>query len=118
MSSRVSQRAQSPTPRPMATLPRRRGSVAMGLGVGDWARCDTLEDIARSRSAHERFSEDESDRHLGEFLQLRVGEIVLRLVIAPSFSRDSRIGYFARRRRLGGLIFWALSMKKIEMSRV
>src|ERR1700686_4852740 len=97
---------------------RRGGSVAMGLGVGDWARCDALEDIARSRSAHERFSQDESDRHLGEFLQLCVGEIVLRLVIAPRFSRDSRIGYFARMRRLGGLIFWALSMKKIEMSRV
>src|ERR1700674_2777053 len=97
---------------------RRWGSVATRLGVGDWARCDALEDIARSRSAHERFSEDESDRHLGEFLQLCVGEIVLRLVTAPSLSRDSRIGYFARRRCLGGLIFGALSMKKIEMSRV
>src|ERR1700757_2323969 len=76
---------------------RRWGSVATRLGVGDWARCDALEDIARNRSTHERFSEDESDRHLGEFLQLCVSEIVLRLVIAPSFSRDSRIGYFAHR---------------------
>src|SRR5205809_376116 len=80
---------------------------------GSWR--DTFEDVTRGCAADQRLSENETDGGLGEFFELCVGKIVLRLVVTPGFCGHLRIGNLPRRRNFVGAIFRTFALEEIEV---
>src|SRR5205807_9257112 len=81
-------------------------------------RLDTCENVTHGRAAKQRLSADEPDVRLGEFFELGVGKIVLRLVVTPSLRCHLRIGNLSRRRNLVGAIYRTFALEEIEVNGV
>src|SRR5215469_12469919 len=55
---------------------RGRRFIALRPSVKDGIGLDSVEDIARGSTSHQRLAPDEPNRHFRKFLQLRIREIV------------------------------------------
>src|SRR5215469_818677 len=97
---------------------RRRRFKAAGADVADGLRLNALKDVAGYASADQRLPEDKPHRLLGEFFQLSIGKIILRLVRTPRLSRHLRVRHFAIGRNVLSWIFRTLALGKVQVGGV
>src|SRR5215472_10513422 len=106
---------ESPWPAKFENYFGRRRLISAGAHVGDGCGDNALKHIPGYRSANERLAEYQTNRHLAVFLQLRIGEIVLRFVVSPGLGGNPGISNLAGGRDVAGGIFRPLSLKELKM---